>query len=54
MFKNFTVDNAQEADKVSILKEQRDKAVEILMQLSLGDRNNAVESVKRQVGSPCR
>lgn len=36
-------------DKISVIKEKRDRALEIYEALGLRNNNNAVESVRRQV-----
>ncbi|WWC72404.1 uncharacterized protein I206_106366 [Kwoniella pini CBS 10737] len=47
-FRRFTEEDAKDDEKVSLLKDKRDKAVGIFQELTLGDNSNTVDLVRRQ------
>ena len=49
LFKRFTTADSEDEGKKSALVEKRDRAVEIFQKLSLKERSNAAEAVRRQV-----
>ena len=49
LFKNFTVEDKDDAMKVTALKEKRDRAIEIFSRLAMKEMSNATVLVKRQV-----
>jgi len=49
LFKRFTANDADDEGKKTVLAEKRDRAVEIYQKLSLRERTNAAETVRRQV-----
>ncbi|ODO10375.1 hypothetical protein I350_00970 [Cryptococcus amylolentus CBS 6273] len=47
LFKRFTAEDAQDADKITTLKSRRDTALEMFQHLSLGETANTADSVRR-------
>ncbi|WVR08439.1 hypothetical protein IAU60_005494 [Kwoniella sp. DSM 27419] len=48
LFKKFTTEDANNEESVSSLRDKRDKAIEIMSELTLGESTNTVEVVSRQ------
>lgn len=53
-FKNFSIEDKDDAMRVSALEEKRDRAVELFGRLALKEMSNATVSVKRQVSYALR
>lgn len=51
LFKNFSIEDMDDAMKVTALEEKRDRAIEIFSKLALKETSSANVSVKRQVSS---
>lgn len=49
LFKNFALEDKDDAIKVTALEEKRDRAVEIFSRLAIKEMSNSTISVRRQV-----